>query len=126
MEGIRYCQSCGAYLPLGRRKCLACGSPIEVPKDESDQNVLETTKLEDDTYMVYVDGVPVQSFRVGQKENVLDLDNPRIKVLWNGVTRDATIVHRMYHPTDFAGRDITGRMYRHESMEVILRIELKN
>jgi hypothetical protein len=97
-----------------------------VPKDESDPNVLETTTLDDGTYTVYVDGVPVQSFRVGETENVLDLENPRIKVLWNGETRDATIVHRMYHPTDYAGRDITGRMYRNNSMEVILRIELKD
>lgn len=125
MEEVKYCQTCGAYLPLGRSKCLACGSPIEVPKDESDQNVLETTLLDDNTYTFYANAVPVKSFRVCEKENVLDLDNPRIKVLWNGETQDATIVHRMYHPTDYSGRDITGRMYRHESMEVILRIDLK-
>ena len=124
MEEVRYCQSCGAYLPLGTKKCLACGYPIQVTKAKDDTDTIETTPLDDNTYTVYVDGVPMQSFSVGKKENVLDLDNPRIKVLWNGTARDATIVHRMYHPTDYAGRDITGRMYRHNSMEVILRIEL--
>lgn len=125
MEEVKYCQSCGAYLPKGQKKCLACGFPIEAQKEERDPNTLEISSLDDNIFTVYVDGVPMQSFRVGQKENVLDLDNPSIKVLWNGVTRDATIVHKMYHPTDDAGRDITGRMYRHESMEVILRIELQ-
>lgn len=26
-----YCKSCGAYIPEGRKKCLACGFPVEIP-----------------------------------------------------------------------------------------------
>lgn len=124
MEEVRYCQSCGAYLPLGQKKCLACGLPTEVMKEQDDTDTIETAPLEDNTFTVYVGGVPIQHFQVEKKENVLDLDKSKIKVLWNGVTRDATIIHKMYQPSHYAGRDITGRIYRFGSMEVILRIEL--
>ena len=26
-----YCKSCGAYIPDGKKKCLACGFPVDVP-----------------------------------------------------------------------------------------------
>lgn len=125
IEEIEYCPNCGIYLPLGTKKCLACGYPIRVTKAKDDMDVIETSPLGDNTYTVYVDGLPIQHFSVGEKENVLDLDNPHIKVSWAGTTRDATIVHKMYQPIECAGRDMTGRLYKNESMEVILRIELQ-
>lgn len=31
MNEPTYCKSCGAYIPEGKKKCLACGFPIEIP-----------------------------------------------------------------------------------------------
>lgn len=31
MAQVTYCKSCGAYIPEGRNKCLACGLPVEIP-----------------------------------------------------------------------------------------------
>lgn len=31
MNEPTYCKSCGAYIPEGQKKCLACGFPAEIP-----------------------------------------------------------------------------------------------
>lgn len=31
MNESTYCKSCGAYIPVGQEKCLACGFPTEIP-----------------------------------------------------------------------------------------------
>lgn len=31
MKESAYCKSCGAYIPVGQEKCLACGFPTEIP-----------------------------------------------------------------------------------------------
>lgn len=31
MNEPTYCKSCGAYIPEGQKKCLACGFPVEIP-----------------------------------------------------------------------------------------------
>lgn len=31
MNEPTYCKSCGAYIPVGHKKCLACGFPVEIP-----------------------------------------------------------------------------------------------
>lgn len=31
MNEPTYCKSCGAYIPTGQKKCLACGFPTEIP-----------------------------------------------------------------------------------------------
>ena len=41
MAQVTYCKSCGAYIPEGRKKCLACGFPVEIPSltDSESENL---------------------------------------------------------------------------------------
>ena len=42
-----YCKSCGAYIPDGKKKCLACGFPVDVPSLGGDINKVETTTFQE-------------------------------------------------------------------------------
>lgn len=41
MNEPTYCKSCGAYIPTGQKKCLACGFPVEIPSltDSESENL---------------------------------------------------------------------------------------
>ena len=43
MKPATYCKNCGAYIPDGKKKCLACGFPVDVPPlyMEGDENKVE-------------------------------------------------------------------------------------
>lgn len=47
MKPSTYCKNCGAYIPDGKKKCLACGFPVDVPSLYDDPNKVETTSFQE-------------------------------------------------------------------------------
>ena len=47
MKQTTYCKNCGAYIPDGKKKCLACGFPVDVPSLGWDINKVETTTFQE-------------------------------------------------------------------------------
>ena len=52
MNKSTYCKSCGAYIPTGQKKCLACGFPIEIPSLGGDKDKVETVPLDGVFYAI--------------------------------------------------------------------------
>lgn len=52
MNESTYCKSCGAYIPEGQKKCLACGFPIEIPSLGVDKDKVETVPLDGVFYAI--------------------------------------------------------------------------
>lgn len=52
MNESTYCKSCGAYIPEGRKKCLACGFPVEIPSLGGYKDKVETTPLDCVSYEI--------------------------------------------------------------------------
>lgn len=46
MAQVTYCKSCGAYIPEGQNKCLACGSLADFPSLDGNPYSVKTTNLE--------------------------------------------------------------------------------
>lgn len=116
MGEIRYCQSCGAYLPKGQKKCLACGLPIEATKTEDNTDAIETTALEEDVFTVYADGKPLYDF-IPKREAKSDIDLDKLlsqefftvkiggKVKWFYLGKaDLEIGSTIYHTKDLFGK----------------------
>ena len=47
MKPATYCKNCGAYIPDGKKKCLACGFPVDAPSLGGDINKVETTTFQE-------------------------------------------------------------------------------
>ena len=116
MEEVRYCQSCGAYLPTGQKKCLACGLPIEATKTEDNTDAIETTALEEDVFTVYADGKPLYDF-IPKRKAKSDIDLDKLlsqefftvkiggKVKWFYLGKaDLEIGSTIYHTKDLFGK----------------------
>ena len=55
MNPATYCKKCGAYIPDGKEKCIACGFPADVPlalPKNDDFETLQTTTIDDTTVQV--------------------------------------------------------------------------
>lgn len=48
MNEPTYCKSCGAYIPEGQNKCLACGSPSPIAFERKQRTLDEAKKRIDD------------------------------------------------------------------------------
>lgn len=112
MEEVKYCEQCGAYIPNGRGKCLACGAPVKLPHTSGDKESVEET--------VYYSTEAVFDEKRHEEKVDIDLDSIFNKTCftckWRGETR---MCHLGKPPIvvyeeigDTMGRDISGRMYR--------------
>ena len=126
MEEVKYCEQCGAYIPSGREKCLACGAPVKLPHTSGDKESVEETAYYNilSEQMLFQNGEAVfdekrHVFAVKDKVDI-DLDSIFNKTCFTCKWRGETQMCYLGKPPiveyeeigDHTGRDISGRMYR--------------
>lgn len=108
MEEVRYCEKCGAYIPQGEEKCIACGGGGK-PEDGGAKDHY----ARDNDLMVFVDGNLTDI--IHKQDDVLDLDaltKGEVKCKMFGKVGRAYIADRRIIPCVAAGRRIDGTFGR--------------
>ena len=123
MKEARYCKSCGAYIPKGQRKCVACGTHIGTG---GDGGTIQTSRLDENRFSVYPDGPAIYRMEPNT-EPILDLDTMgEIKVRFGGKVHSAYVDHQTYLlGVSYGGRALDGRILLNDTLEVRLLLQLK-
>lgn len=107
MNESTYCKSCGAYIPTGQEKCLACGFPIEIPSLGGDKDKVETVPLDGVFYAIsekyYSKGKPdIDLDKLLKQEFFTVKIGGKVKWFYFGKA-DMEIDSTIYHTKDLFG-----------------------
>lgn len=124
MNEPTYCKSCGAYIPVGHKKCLACGFPVEIPSLGGDKDKVETVPLDGVFY-----AISENYYSKGKPD--LDLDKVFSKtwftVKFNGNTSTFYLGSNpkvVCEDRELSGRTTDGRIQRNISTKRKIKLTL--